>query len=63
MIANLKIILFAGIITLLFSCNENDKVSIANYCCPVKNKQASKFMMNAAFDGCKKHISYKQALM
>ena len=39
------------------------KYLVANHYCPVKNKLTSKFMMNAAFDVCKKHISYEQALM
>ncbi|HEY8734452.1 MAG TPA: DUF4440 domain-containing protein [Puia sp.] len=40
MIANLKIILFAGIITLIFSCSENDKVSIENSASAFDIKQA-----------------------
>jgi hypothetical protein len=36
---------------------------VSKHYCPVKNKLTSKFMMNAAFEVCKKHISYEQAFM
>jgi len=40
MIPNLRFILFAGIITLLFSCNENDKMSIEKSASVFDIKQA-----------------------
>ena len=40
MISNLKIIFFAGFITLVFSCNENDKISIEKSASAFDIKQA-----------------------
>jgi hypothetical protein len=35
-----------------------ESVVVTNYCCPVKNKLVYKFMMDAAFEGCKVYISF-----